>query len=188
MSSLPMPRHGAKRRAVVVGLVSASLWATGNIRSVEAPDAHDAVRANALLDGLQGHWNMEGTVMGEPVRYRAEGARVLQGGFLRLHMIDANSPPQYEAAVYIGYDVKAKEYIAHWLDGFGAAGARVVGSGSRAGDRIAIHYPYSSGTFRNMFTWRPVRRDWTLLIESQQRDGTWSTFASYTLRREDQAR
>jgi hypothetical protein len=96
---------------------------------------------------------MTGTVMGMSVRYHAEGARVLQGGFLRLHMIDASSPPQYEASVYLGYEPKAGDYIAHWLDNFGAAGARVVGTGSRQGsDRIVILYPYADGTFIPMQT------------------------------------
>ncbi len=46
-------------------------------------------------------------------------------------MIDASSPPQYEADVFIGFDTKAKDYIAHWLDNFGAPGARVVARGER---------------------------------------------------------
>ena len=44
---------------------------------------------DALLNALQGRWDMQGTVMGRAVRYRADGRRVLQGGFVRLHLIDA---------------------------------------------------------------------------------------------------
>jgi hypothetical protein len=33
--------------------------------------------------------------------------------------------------VYIGFDAKANDYIAHWLDRFGAPGARVVARGER---------------------------------------------------------
>ena len=36
---------------------------------------------------------MTGTLLGKPVKYRARGERILQGGFLRLHMIDAADPP-----------------------------------------------------------------------------------------------
>jgi hypothetical protein len=142
-----------------------------------------AADPNALLDRLAGKWDMIGTVMKDPVRYRAEGKRVLNGGFLELHMIDVASPPQYEASVFIGYDAKAKDFIAHWLDGFGASGARVVGTGTQDGDRIVIQYPYAEGAFRNTFTWSPATRGWTLLIESQGKDGKWSPFASYTMTR-----
>jgi hypothetical protein len=146
--------------------------------------AADTPRAeNALLDALQGKWTMSGTVMGKPVRYNAEGIRALKGAFLRLHMIDAASPPQYEAELYMGYDPKAGDYVAHWLDAFGAAGARVVGKGSRQDNRIVIEYPYAEGAFRNTFTWDAGKRSWTLLIEAQQADKRWATFASYAFER-----
>jgi hypothetical protein len=163
--------------ALFASLVLSEVLAGNPVVAQEPPSA-----ADALLDALKGKWDMSGTVMGEPVRYRAEGKRVLQGGFLCLHMIDVSSPPQYEASVFIGYDAKAKDFVAHWLDGFGAAGARVVGIGSHDGNRILIHYPYASGHFRNTFTWSAPTRSWTLLIESQERDGKWGTFASYTLK------
>ena len=79
---------------------------------------------NEYLDGLRGEWNMVGTTLGKPVRYHAQGERVLQGGFLRLHMVDAATLPKYEADVFIGFDAKAGDYVAHWLDRFGTAGAR----------------------------------------------------------------
>jgi hypothetical protein len=41
--------------------------------------------------------------------------------------------------------------------------------------------PYPEGASRDTLTWLPASRSWTLLLESQQADGTWSTFASYTL-------
>jgi hypothetical protein len=82
------------------------------------------------------------------VRYRADGQRVLQGGFMKLHMIDVASPPRYEAAIFIGFDPKAHDYVAHWLDRFGAAGARVVAQGKRVGEQLVITCPYADGPFR----------------------------------------
>lgn len=67
--------------------------ATGHL--VFAKDAR--MPANAYLDALQGDWDMTGTLLGKPVKYHARGQRVLYGGFLRLHMIDAAAPPTYEA-------------------------------------------------------------------------------------------
>lgn len=127
---------------------------------------------------------MVGTVRGKPVRYTADGDRVLQGGFMRLHLVDAAIPPKYEADIYLGFDARRNDYVVHWLDRFGAAGARVVGAGSRDGERLLIRFPYEDGAFRN--TWsREVGADsWTLLIEAQQPDGAWSTFANYRLTRE----
>ena len=147
-----------------------------------APAAEPATDSNnTFLDALQGAWVMEGTLGGKPVRYRAEGQRVLQGGFLRLHMTDADSPPKYEAELYIGYDAGAEDYIAHWLDRFGAAGARVVATGKRRDDELVLVFPYSEGAFRDTFTWHPDPHSWSLLLESERADGTWATFANYTL-------
>lgn len=136
-----------------------------------------------FLDGLKGEWVMEGQLRDQPVRYLATGDRVLAGGFVRLHMVDIGQPPKYRADVFIGYDPKAGDYIAHWLDQFGAAGARVVASGKRVDNRLVILFPYAEGAFRDTFTWDAAADSWTLLIESQATAGAWATFARYALRR-----
>ena len=135
------------------------------------------------LDALIGKWDMRGTLGGQPVRYHAAAARVLQGGFVRLHMIDAAAVPQYEANLYVGFDAKAADYVGHWLDRYGAAGARVVATGHRDGGRLVLLFPYAEGAFRDTFTRHTDTGTWSLLIESQQKDGSWSTFASYELTR-----
>jgi len=136
------------------------------------------------LDTLQGTWVMTGAVGGKPVRYLAEGQRVLGGAFMKLHMIDVGSPPRYEADLFVGYDQKANDYIAHWLDRFGAAGARVVARGERQGSQLILNFPYEEGAFRDTFTWQPAAGSWTLLLESQDPGGAWSTFANYTITRD----
>jgi hypothetical protein len=136
---------------------------------------------DAYLDDLQGRWVMAGTVGDMPVQYQAKGQRVLQGGFLSLHMRDAAPDPQYEATVYLGYDAKAGDFVAHWLDRFGAAGARVVATGRRQGEQLVLIFPYHDGAFRDTFTRDRDRGSWTLLLEAQAGDGSWSTFASYAL-------
>jgi hypothetical protein len=148
--------------------------------------AADAAKSldESYLDALQGTWVMAGTLGGKPVRYFAEGQRVLDGAFMKLHMIDVGSPPRYEADVFVGFDHKANDYIAHWLDRFGAAGSRVVARGERQGQRLVLIFPYAEGAFRDTFTWQPVSGSWSLLLESQGADGAWSTFATYTLTRD----
>ena len=158
-----------------VGLIAAVVNSPGGLAQGQ-PSLDEA-----YLDGLQGQWLMEGAVGGKPVRYRAEGRRVLQGGFLSFHMQDAAATPHYEATVYLGFDPKAKDYIAHWLDRFGAAGARVVATGRREGDRLMVIFPYPEGAFRDTFTRDRKQGTWTLLLESQAADKSWTTFASYSI-------
>jgi hypothetical protein len=163
----------------LIGFVLLCVTATIATRAADSAKSLD----EAYLDALQGTWVMAGTLGGKPVRYLADGQRVLQGGFVKLHMVDVGSPPRYEADLFIGFDPKAKDYIAHWLDRFGAAGARVVARGERQGQRLVLNFPYTDGTFRDTFIWQPVSGTWTLLLESQGADAAWSTFASYTLTR-----
>ena len=71
--------------------------------------------------------------------------------------------------------------IGHWLDRFGAPGARVVASGKRQGETLVIQFPYADAAFKNTFVYDPNTDTWSLLIESQQPGGGWSNFATYNL-------
>lgn len=67
---------------------------------------------------------MAGTVLGKPVKYHATGA-----------------VPTYEADLFLGYDPHARDYVGHWLDRFGAAGARGCHREARrrhAGNRVSL--------------------------------------------------
>lgn len=134
------------------------------------------------LAGLSGEWELTGTVQGKPAHYRAHGAWVLNGTWLEFSMRDVATPPAYEAQVYLGYDRSADDYIAHWLDKFGAAGARVVATGHLNGRTLVLAFPYAWGAFRDTLTLADAGRG-TLLIESQEKDGRWSTFALYQMKR-----
>jgi hypothetical protein len=166
------------RRGVLLACI-AFLWCVADV----GVRAADAVRSpdEAFLDALQGTWTMAGTLRGKPVRYVADGQRALQGGFVKLHMVDSESRTPYEADVYIGFDAKANDYIAHWLDRFGAPGARVVAKGERHGPQLVLIFPYAEGAFRDTFTWQPATGTWSLLVESKETDGSWSIFAKYSL-------
>jgi hypothetical protein len=170
--------HQMSRWALVASI--AAIYST--LVAAAAPAPQTAKSADeAFLDALQGDWIMDGMFGDKPVHYRAEGRRVLQGAFLRLHMIDVESPPQYEAEVFIGFDAKAHDFIAHWLDDFGAAGARVVARGERQGEQLVLLFPYTEGAFRDTLSRQPASGSWSLLLESQSAGGAWSTFATYTL-------
>jgi len=139
--------------------------------------------SRVLLNHLKGEWDMTGMVMKKPVRYNAEGKFVLKDQFLSFHMKDVAVPAAYEANLYIGIDTSQSQYIAHWLDSFGGAGARVVGVGPFSPTEIEIVYPYSEGKFRNLFNYDSKKDEWTLVIESEGTDGHWSLFAQYNITR-----
>jgi hypothetical protein len=170
--------QGGGRANLLAALLLVASGTLGIQASASGNNADDA-----YLDHLQGSWVMEGNYAGKPVRYRAEGQRVLRGAFLKLRMIDAASPPQYEAELFLGFDPKANDYIAHWLDNFGAAGARVVARGERQGEILTVTFPYAEGAFRDTFTWQPAAKSWSLLMESQRSDAAWKTTAKFTLTR-----
>jgi hypothetical protein len=138
---------------------------------------------NAYLEKLLGEWDMTGTMGSRALHDHARCERVLLGGFLRLHMIDAAPAPEYEADVFIGVDAVRHDFIAHWLDRFGAAGARVVGTGRRDDAHLVVIFPYVTGAFRDTFTFMPDSDTWSLVLEAQKPGGSWSTFATYTLAR-----
>jgi hypothetical protein len=137
----------------------------------------------ALLNHLQGSWVMTGTVRKIPVQYTAEGMWILQNKFLCFHMKDTASSFGYEANLYIGIDSTRAQFIAHWLDIFGGAGARVVALGPRSAEVIELVFPYAEGRFRNLFKYDLRRDEWTLVIESEDANGRWSLFAQYIIRR-----
>jgi len=151
--------------------------------SAGQPSAAQPSADDAYLDALLGSWVVDGTYAGKPARYRGRGERVLQGGFLRLHLVDTAKPPQYEASVFLAYDPKQKDFVVHWLDNFGAVGARVVALGRRDGERLVVTFPYAEGAVRDTFTRDPAAGGWTLLLEEQGSSGAWSTSGSFTFAR-----
>jgi len=184
VSRTPSMAGGRVSRCFGIAVRSLALYGLTGAVVIYAADAGKSPD-ESYLDGLQGTWAMAGTLGGKPVRYVADGQRALGGAFMKLHMIDVGSPPQYEADVYVGYDQNANDFIAHWLDRFGAAGARVVARGERQGRQLVFLFPYADGAFRDTFTWQPDSGgSWSLLLESQRPNGAWSTFATYTLTRD----
>jgi hypothetical protein len=160
---------------LLLALLLALLWAA-------AAAAAEPPVPSPYLAELSGDWELTGTVQGKPAHYRAHGACVLNRSWLEFSMRDVATPPAYEARVYIGYDRGADDYIAHWLDKFGAAGARVLGSGHLSGRTLVLNFPYAEGAFRDTLTLADAGRG-TLLIEAQDKDGRWSTFALYQMKR-----
>ena len=167
-------------RAATVSAAAALLVLIGSAVHAEAPSPPPR---DPFLAQLAGRWTLTGSVRGRPVRYRGDATWVLNGGWLRLALVDRAKPPGYQADVFLGFDAKAGDYIAHWLDQFGAPGARVVATGHRDGQTLVLLFPYEDSPFRDTLTLAADGSSGTLLLEAQKPDGSWSTFASYTLTR-----
>lgn len=168
------------RRAATAIVLTAFLLLGGSVLAAQPPSRppHDP-----FLSQLAGHWTLTGSVRGQPVRYRGDATWVLNDGWLRLSLVDRARPPGYRADVFLGFDAKAGDYVAHWLDQFGAAGARVVATGRRNGQTLVLLFPYEDAPFRDTLTLAADGASGSLLLEAQKPDGSWSTFASYTLTR-----
>ncbi len=169
-----------RRRAATVNIAAALLIL---IRSAAYAEPPSSPARDPFLAQLAGHWALVGQVLGKPVVYRGEATWVLSGGWLRLALLDRARPPGYQADVFLGFDANAGDYVAHWLDQFGAAGARVVATGHRDGLTLVLLFPYEGSPFRDTLTLSTDGKNASLLLEAQKPDGSWSTFASYTLTR-----
>jgi len=150
-------------------------------RSAPAPTPAP-IHMDSLLDALVGNWTMTGTVRGHPVTYALTGERVLQGKFVHLHMIDVQHPPTYEAEVFIGVDSARQEYVAHWLDNFGAPYSIPHATGTAAGDTIHLAYAYADGPFRDIFVYHRDTGRWQFRMEDQDSTHAWRLFATYEVR------
>ena len=165
------------RAPVVAALFALALSDAAGAAAASAP------QPDAFLARLVGDWDMPGTFSGKAVHYRGTARWLLKNGWLCLSLLDLGVPSAYQADVYLGHDAQQDDYIAHWLDQFGAAGARVVGSGHRDGETLVLQFPYADGAFRDTLTLSPDGNSGTLLMESERADGSWANFASYRLTR-----
>jgi len=178
-------RRGAILVAIAVGcgiLVGCSQIGVEATRPITQAQSASRDPNDVFLDGLVGRWDMVGELGGHPVHYLGEGVRTLGDAWLEFHMVDAAVPRHYEARVFIAVDTKAHDFVSHWLDQFGGAGARVTAAGTRIGSSLTIEFPYAEGAFRNVWT-RLDDGSWALTIDSQSPNGAWSEFARYALRR-----
>ncbi|HLE56884.1 MAG TPA: hypothetical protein VJB15_07365 [Rhodothermia bacterium] len=136
-----------------------------------------------LLAALNGTWVMVGDVLGEPVKYNLIASPVLAGTFTELHMTDVQTPPQYEARIFIAHDRESGQIIVHWLDVFGGKGSVPHGTGQITDNMIEFIIPYADGPFRDRLTHDSRNGTWRFTIESSDVPGQWKHFAAYEIER-----
>ncbi|MFO0837116.1 MAG: DUF1579 family protein [Phycisphaerae bacterium] len=128
-----------------------------------------------FLDHLVGRWHIARSIRGKVVENAMEARWVLQHQFVEMHLIDAATPPAYEATVYLGFDPDKARYVAHWCDNFGA-GFSALGYGVRRGDSVEFRFEYDDGPFFNAFTWHADDDSWTFRGENAASDGSRKLF------------
>ena len=167
-----MTRDGSRPgrlRRLREGLVAAGLVAATLVGG--AAEAQQGARLDdALLQKLEGRWDLVREVRGEVVRNTLEASWVLNHQFLQVHMLDTAKPPAYEALVLIGFDARTQEYVAHWTDSWGGEFA-AVGRGRRQGDAVEFRFEYPDGPFFNTFRWDATNGSWTFVGGNVDRDG-----------------
>lgn len=91
----------------------------------------------------------------------------------------------YEAIVFVGWDVKAIEYVCLWLDSTAGSGlsAKGIAHGKQSGDSIPFLFALSpSDTIRNTFVYQRNSDSWKWLID-EETNGKTERFADVTLSR-----
>lgn len=146
-------------------------------------DGRNRIFHDELLDHLVGDWKLTRKIRGQTAENTVKAEWVLQHQFLRVHMKDLATPPDYEAMIFIGYDNASERYVAHWIDVFGGRISETLGYGARAGNRIKFVFEYPDGPFHNTFTWDAEAKTWTCLLEQKDQTGKWKEFAVDQLHR-----
>jgi hypothetical protein len=80
-------------------------------------------------------------------------------------------------------DTAGRQYVAHWMDDFGAGYSIPPGTGTARGDTILIDFAYPEHPFHDTFTYNASTNTWHWLLESAESAGRRTVFAEYDLRR-----
>src|SRR5262245_8308468 len=147
------------------------------IAAQEPLDGRHRIFQDELLDHLVGDWKLTRQMRGQTAENTVKAEWVLQHQFLRVHMKDVATPPNYEAMIFIGYDNTSESYVAHWIDVFGGRFSETLGYGVRDGNRVKFIFEYPDGPFHNTFNWNAEAKTWTFLMEQKDRTGKWKEFA-----------
>jgi hypothetical protein len=137
-----------------------------------------------LADHSAGAWKVEGQILGHDAHHEVNAEWVLNHQF-RIHEKTAAAAPasehRYEAIWFLGYDAVSDRYVPHLLDIFGGRFSETLGYGTCSGNEIRFVFEYPDGPFHTTFRWFPEDATWRWLMEQQDKDGKWITFADLKL-------
>jgi hypothetical protein len=171
-----------KHTTILVMLVFLSMLVSCKTATAQQPlDGRERILNDQLLDNLVGEWKIIRKFKTRTVESSAKVEWVLNHQFLLIKMKDENTPPQYQANIYIGYDNASERYVAHWIDVFGGRVSETLGYGTHNGNSIKFVFEYPEGPFLNTFTWNQEKKSWAFLMQQKDQSGNWTLFAEDTL-------
>ena len=132
-----------------------------------------------LLDNLVGDWHVARKFgSGRTAENTVHAEWVLGHQFLELHYRDAETPPTYEAMVFIGFDNKLHRYVMHWIDVYGGTRSQTLGTGTldEIAHTIYFQFNYPEAQFMNAYAYDPASKTWTSVMR-QKSKGPWTLFA-----------
>jgi hypothetical protein len=160
------------------------LWLLATAHAAQL-DGEGIPMKDALLDHLEGRWNVATTVLGTPGTQTLDATWVLAHQFLQLRIVETTkgTTAPYEAIVYIGRDTMSERYVAHWIDVFGGRTSETLGYGVLDGDAVQFVFEYPDGPFRTRFNWEARTGEWTVDGRTKTAEGVWVDFMSERLTR-----
>ncbi len=138
-----------------------------------------------LLDHLAGRWVLQGTIAKKQTTHDVDADWVLAHHYLRIREVsrelNPDGTPQYEAAVYVGWDEPAAQYTCAWLDVYSGS-FMSIGAGKRSGDTIPFVFKdrEPGEGFRTTFVYHPAADTWDWAMDND-RKGILTPFARLTL-------
>lgn len=134
-----------------------------------------------LLDGLVGDWHVSRRLgSGRTAENTLHVEWVLNHQFLELHYRDVESPPKYEAMVFIGFDNKTQRYVIHWIDTYGGRSSETLGTGTldEAAHAIYFQFNYPDSQFMNTYAFDSASKTWSSVMRQKPKTGgPWTLFA-----------
>lgn len=116
-----------------------------------------------LLDRFVGHWDLTGTLNGNPTKQSMDSEWVLNHQFLCISQKEsANGRRPFEALFYIGYDNAQSQYVVHLLTVFGGSNSP-DGTGTKKGNELRFSFKRPTGEIAYRFIAGPDPRTWRIL-------------------------
>lgn len=167
------------------------LWsvALGAALLISAPAAaqETGIPGRALLDGLVGRWDLEGTMGSVPLRHCVEARWALDGRFLEILTWDRDRSTAgrrpYDSRALIGWNRERRAWVNILLDSFGVPGSgNFLGYGAAEADSIAFRFDYPDGPFFTTYHRQPGAA-WRIQLDAGRAGGGRLPFATKLLTR-----
>jgi hypothetical protein len=163
------------------------LWLLALLALAVPATAQQKTLQDPLLDRMQGHWVLEGTIAHKAVVHDVTAAWVLQHQYLKIDEVsrtrNAQGRPDYEATIYVGWYEPQHHYACVWLDVYGGIAPVSLGTAVKAGDSLPFIFNNHDGTIiRTVMRWDAAESRWGWTID-QGPEAKLSNFARVTLRR-----